>query len=286
MISENELNKLLLNALDDVLCVVWGKDGTIISPKDPIKLENYRRIIENPTNVSSMFFIKQTGEWYELKKKYIEYNGTVYRLEYYHNVTKYKENEQSLQRDYLTGIANRESTIFRINEYIMYALKNNEEFSVMLADVDHFKDINDTYGHLFGDTVLKNIGTLIAQNIRHREGMKEDIAGRYGGDEFFGLIGDISYEDSLGWIERAHEKIKNLIHTSFDNTACITDVTMSIGMYHVSKKDLAEFNRNSLTIDQIRKTLFDRCDQVLYKVKKEHHLDEQRREEIARSNIH
>ena len=284
--DEAKLYEVILNELDDVLCIVLDPDKKIISPKDSEKLNKYQQIIKNPTNVPQTFFIKQTGEWFELKEKFITIANIAYRIQYFHNVTKYKENEQSLQRDNLTGIDNRENTIFHINEYIMYALKNNEEFSFLIADVDHFKDINDTYGHLFGDEVLRNIGNLIRHNMRHEEGRAEDIAGRFGGDEFFGVIRNISREATLDWIERADFSVKDLIHVSTSGNDTITDVKMSIGMYHVSKKDIAEFNASSLTIDQIRKIIFERCDQALYKVKNARHSEEKEQSEIDKKMLH
>jgi diguanylate cyclase (GGDEF)-like protein len=88
-----------------------------------------------------------------------------------------RENKQSLDLDHLTGLFNQAALARRVEE------PGNFEGVVAVCDMDNFKDINDRYGHLVGDEILRNIGNLLQSSIRH-----EDEAFRWGGDEFVVLF--------------------------------------------------------------------------------------------------
>jgi diguanylate cyclase (GGDEF)-like protein len=81
--------------------------------------------------------------------------------------------------DPLTGIANRQAVLDRVDEEIARAARYRHPMSVILADLDHFKRLNDSHGHAAGDLVLRQVGSLLASNVR-----AIDVAGRYGGEEF------------------------------------------------------------------------------------------------------
>lgn len=81
--------------------------------------------------------------------------------------------------DSLTGINNRRSVMEKINEQFEIAKRFGESFTIIMVDLDKFKDINDSYGHLVGDKVLMEFATFLKKAVR-----KVDIIGRYGGDEF------------------------------------------------------------------------------------------------------
>jgi diguanylate cyclase (GGDEF)-like protein len=81
--------------------------------------------------------------------------------------------------DGLTGIFNRKHLEERIAVELSFALRNEAPLSVIIIDVDHFKKVNDTYGHLAGDAVLKHVAALLSRTVR-----PEDIVARYGGEEF------------------------------------------------------------------------------------------------------
>ncbi len=88
------------------------------------------------------------------------------------------------ESDALTGLANRRSFDNQYAELWRTALKRGTALSVIVADVDYFKQLNDRYGHLYGDEVLKRIGSLLQQALR----VKDDFAARYGGEEFVILL--------------------------------------------------------------------------------------------------
>jgi two-component system cell cycle response regulator len=82
-------------------------------------------------------------------------------------------------RDGLTGVFNRKHLEERLDAEIAYALRRQTELSLVILDVDHFKRVNDTYGHLAGDAVLKGVAGVLSNVLR-----SEDVLGRYGGEEF------------------------------------------------------------------------------------------------------
>jgi diguanylate cyclase (GGDEF)-like protein len=80
--------------------------------------------------------------------------------------------------DALTGLANRRLLITRLDEEVRRARRTQVPLAVVMIDIDHFKEVNDTYGHAMGDVVLRNIGTLLNSSLR-----ATDLAARYGGEE-------------------------------------------------------------------------------------------------------
>jgi diguanylate cyclase (GGDEF)-like protein len=91
----------------------------------------------------------------------------------------YKRMMRMAERDALTGLYNRRSFDRRLAEEFSRAERYNRELSLVMLDIDHFKTVNDTYGHPMGDIVLKQVADLIQMHIR-----KSDISYRYGGEEF------------------------------------------------------------------------------------------------------
>jgi len=94
-----------------------------------------------------------------------------------------KELETKANLDYLTGIHNRRSVDRALREFFNEFLKNKSKFSVMIIEIDDFKQINDKYGHLVGDKVLINVAYAIKSSIRAK-----DILGKWGGDEFIVIL--------------------------------------------------------------------------------------------------
>src|SRR6185295_5881988 len=85
--------------------------------------------------------------------------------------------------DPLTGIANRQSVLARLDEELDRANRYHRQLSVVIIDLDHFKRLNDAHGHAAGDVVLRHVGQRLAASVR-----AVDIAGRYGGEEFLVVL--------------------------------------------------------------------------------------------------
>lgn len=94
-------------------------------------------------------------------------------------------NRELADTDILTGIANRRKSSELVERFVKLARRNGDQFSVAVLDLDHFKSINDTFGHGVGDDVLRSAAQLLSRSLR-----AEDVVGRWGGEEFtIGLYG-------------------------------------------------------------------------------------------------
>ncbi len=119
--------------------------------------------------------------------------------------------------DPLTGLANRRSLMERIEMEMAHALRAETPLSVAMIDLDHFKDFNDRYGHVVGDTVLRSMAAMMVSNTRD-----QDLVARYGGEEFCLVLPDT---DLLG----GHHLLDHLRNGGRDSTTAL-EVTMSVGL--------------------------------------------------------
>jgi diguanylate cyclase (GGDEF)-like protein len=157
---------------------------------------------------------------------------------------------QQAEIDLLTGLKNRRSVMSFLQTAIDQTKLENSHLSVMMIDLDHFKTINDSYGHLAGDKCLKQVAQLIQQSVRN----VSDLAGRFGGEEFIVVIKDID--------ARKATDIANNIRTSIEQTSVSIDAVLQL-------KLTATIGVCSLSGDQL--TSIEHCvdlaDQALYKGK-------------------
>lgn len=105
--------------------------------------------------------------------------------------------------DELTGLTNRRGFYDRFESEIERSRRHQTATCVAMIDVDHFKRLNDTYGHLNGDIVLQALAKLLAQNVR-----KSDVVCRFGGEEFALLLPDTSLKSAMELVERVRQKIQ------------------------------------------------------------------------------
>lgn len=155
----------------------------------------------------------------------------------------YKEKEIEASTDSLTGLSNRAAMMSRL-EYLYARYKRQKEiFSLILFDIDYFKNVNDTYGHQKGDEVLKKVAELALEGIR-----EVDTAARYGGEEFIILLPQTNAVSAVAIAERIRISMQEQIKL------LDTSVTASFGVVEVEEK---------LSIEK----LINRADQALYKAK-------------------
>lgn len=121
-------------------------------------------------------------------------------------------------RDALTGIYNRRHIVSEVSR----AEAGARCFSICLLDLDHFKSINDTYGHATGDETLKAVAAAIQREVR-----TEDCFGRYGGEEFLLLLFDTDLDGSRQFLERIRRRIEAL---TVDGLTKTPGVTISVGI--------------------------------------------------------
>lgn len=119
--------------------------------------------------------------------------------------------------DELTQLLNRREMVSRSALLLELAARSNQPVSLLMLDIDYFKKINDTYGHLEGDRVLKELGQKL--NVFCR---KTDLVARIGGEEFLMMLPDTGKTDALILCQRLHELIANI---KVDNSS----LTVSIG---------------------------------------------------------
>lgn len=105
--------------------------------------------------------------------------------------------------DELTGVANRRSIIAALDRDAGRAIRTREPLAVMMLDIDFFKQINDTHGHLAGDQVLRSVVDVIRQRIR-----AQDIVGRYGGEEFLVVLCDTTAQGAQQLAEQLREAVQ------------------------------------------------------------------------------
>ena len=131
--------------------------------------------------------------------------------------------ERLANLDSLTGLYNRRAISGKLRDLINRANRYKEDFSLVMLDIDHFKKVNDRYGHLTGDEVLEKIATLIRRNIRDT-----DIVGRYGGEEFIIILPHTNLSSAWGVAERLRSIIEKA--EMKDTTGNAFVVTVSQGL--------------------------------------------------------
>jgi diguanylate cyclase (GGDEF)-like protein len=151
-------------------------------------------------------------------------------------------------RDPLTKLFNRRYLLDRLAGEVAFAQRHRSPLALLLIDIDHFKSINDTYGHLAGDHVLSSLAQLMSGTIR-----KEDVLARYGGEEF-ALIGrDLDLHHATVFAERLRRLIEPATHRY---EAFTLRVTVSVGA-----AELVPGTRSTVT------ELIQRADKALYRAK-------------------
>jgi len=127
--------------------------------------------------------------------------------------------------DYLTGVLNRRAFMEKIDEEINRSIRNKKELSVILTDIDHFKKVNDSYGHQVGDLVLQRFTQQISKTSR-----SYDFVGRYGGEEFIIGLPETNMEQSWLAAERMRKNIEEIELTLPENPPVHVRVTASFGV--------------------------------------------------------
>lgn len=158
-----------------------------------------------------------------------------------------KEIQNMSYYDKLTGVLNRNKLYESIERDIKLNERYNQEFSLLIFDIDNFKKINDKYGHLMGDRVIKEIADLVQSNIR-----STDLLFRFGGDEFVVLLSNTEIAEGKVVSEKIRQRISDYEYPE----EVKGKTTISIG--------LTEYNTNESVQE-----LLNRADKLLYKAKEQ-----------------
>lgn len=161
------------------------------------------------------------------------------------NALSYKQAVELASRDPLTGVQNRMAMTNAVAREIDLARRQDQALSVLVIDIDHFKQFNDRYGHAFGDDVLVATAQTIANTVR-----RCDLLFRFGGEEFVVLASHTGADGAMLLAERIRENVAAL-HTVRGRSS---EITVSIGVAELDDAEQAE-------------AFFDRADKALYDAK-------------------
>jgi diguanylate cyclase (GGDEF)-like protein/PAS domain S-box-containing protein len=217
------------------------------SQQKPMDENLQQLMLQNKSKVETILaFTEKNGQslWTRIKTRLVAQGDTTLFLAIIIDISKERSEMQRLDRlantDVLTGVYNRR----KIDELFLIEYKRAKRYSrhlsALFLDIDHFKQINDTYGHNIGDEVLKKYSQLVQAHLR-----ETDVFARWGGEEFIILLPETSSEKAMILAEH----IRNSIAT-FD-FAHVKNVTTSIGITPLKGKEQVN-------------TFLKRLDQALY----------------------
>lgn len=162
------------------------------------------------------------------------------------NALQYQRMEQCARLDPLTGVQNRVALDNEVERHVQLAHRHNTPLGMVVIDVDHFKAVNDTHGHTFGDQVLRSLAKRVSGCMR-----SSDHVFRYGGEEFVLLLPNTDLEGTSLLAERVRETLEAHPVTQGDKQ---TQITISLGVANLQP-------------GEHRDSLFDRADTALYQAK-------------------
>lgn len=161
------------------------------------------------------------------------------------------ELEQQTRTDSLTGIRNRKHFDKKFEAEVRRCRREQSDLSIVMLDIDHFKTINDTYGHVAGDEVIKNVANLLKTKLKRTT----DDACRYGGEEFALILPNTDFEGAKSLAENLRQSIEDLT-TEVDGMKL--NVTISAGVASTIVTGLDD-----------EKSLLESADRALYQAKRE-----------------
>lgn len=202
----------------------------------------------------------KSGEimWLDISSRVVEFDGDLALYMKLQNTTTQKENEEKLFKeastDALTGLYNRRQFEAMSGMALANCIRQKQPYGVIMMDIDHFKHVNDTFGHDTGDIVLKQVAEVL--NKTHRE---SDVIARYGGEEFIVFLSNTDVEGAKIAAERIRLAVEQMVIIMGETKIPITislgiSVTQNGDIYAMTKEaDIAlyhskENGRNQITV--------------------------------------
>jgi diguanylate cyclase (GGDEF)-like protein len=250
--STLELEKLIELFDDELSAIVPHEHISYENADEGIKYD-IGKVARHRSTYGLVLFGKKMGEltisrnskFVEVETNKIEslISALIYPLR---NALLYKQAVEKAYIDPLTGLNNRAAFDKSIEQEIDLATRHSHTLSLMMLDLDKFKDINDNYGHIVGDAVLKSFADCIMECMR-----SSDIVFRYGGEEFSILLRNTNVTGAKLLAERVR---KNVEEMKFNYNNIKLNISVSIGLAELQEGD-----------DRLR--LVERADALLYKAK-------------------
>jgi len=156
--------------------------------------------------------------------------------------------ERRANTDFLTGLYNRSYMETMTNKWLAEAARTSESIVCIAFDLDNLKSLNDTYGHIFGDKIIKRIGQACSSQIR-----SGDLMGRFGGDEFAIILRDLSIEEAHYKAEKLLEEVRSI---KIEKDGIYISLTASVGLADNANGKIQTFTE-----------LFHQADVALYQAK-------------------
>jgi diguanylate cyclase (GGDEF)-like protein len=149
--------------------------------------------------------------------------------------------------DALTFLPNRKQIIADLQREVIFSDRYGTPFSISMVDIDFFKNINDSYGHIVGDDVLRNLASELRNHIRH-----PDTIGRYGGEEFLIVLPHSTARAAMEQAERLCKHVRSLLIKSGEKEIAVT-ISIGIAQYRIHKEDWELFlNRADAALYQAK----------------------------------
>lgn len=225
---------------------------------DPGERDDLRDLVEKLGDIRDIEVTMQTAQGRkfvaELAAITIVYSGVPAVLVAINDISQRKQMEAELFRqastDALTGLSNRRYFLAQAEQELRRARRFSREMSVMMIDLDHFKQVNDTHGHATGDVVLQGFVRRALESLR-----QSDSLGRLGGEEFAVLLPETALEAATEVAERMRQNVAD--RPFIAGTSTVIHSSISIGVAQLDARDG--------TVDDV----LNRADEALYRAKKQ-----------------
>ena len=201
--------------------------------------------------IYELFDVIRVAEESEARYQELEHRMLSLQRENLDLVVRNRTLSEVSSRDTLTGLYNRWYVIEKIDTELNRAIRHGSPMSLLMLDIDHFKRVNDTWGHSAGDEVLKGIGQLLRESCR-----VYDVPGRYGGEEFCIVLPETKLGNTSVVAERIRQRIEA---TELNCGGESIAVTASIGIAGMEEPGSQEILSPA--------ALIDRADRALYSAK-------------------
>lgn len=260
MIDIKQIDELFPNSL---FLIKETETGRILYPTDNVTI----KFIENLEEIElNEFFDRKTNKYYSMSSAKTEDGFDIYK---YEDITDLKLKIKQLEIDLTLRIPIKRKLYEDLKKFLKSYDSTPAPFTIAIVDIDNFKRINDTYGHIFGDKILLDIAQFLNQNTRHitdETKRPHDGIYRFGGEEIILIIKGINIEDSKKRLEQIREKqaSKNY-HFSGKHNSGDEQITFSIGAVNVTK--VPELKKEE--VDAFIEDCINEADYNLYMAKQE-----------------
>lgn len=212
---ENCISQIAYNKDETAVKIEYSEGKIILVIAAPLTIKNKKYVVEMIKDVSQSGRVSIMDTNYE--ESVLEFLNVV---------------KERTVKDELTGVYNKAYINERLPQDLRRSVRENLSTSVVMIDLDYFKNINDTYGHVIGDKVLRDFASIVNNYIRSDS---MDWIGRYGGEEFILVLNNADENVAQNIAERIRKKISDSV---FKYEDIEIKITCSLGIYSSKGKDI------------------------------------------------